>query len=128
MACKEVDILKEGIMKNNCIGKEYTIKEAIESIDECHNRAVVVVDETDKVLGILSQGDVIRALISGKSLLSQVQTIIHPNFFYQNTKDLESAYCLFKKYHISLLPIVDDDFHLIDLIDLNDIYEYMEGK
>lgn len=115
-------------MKRYCISKEYTIKEAIENIESFHNRVVIVVDDSDKVLGIVSQGDVIRALISGKSLYTQVKNIVRPNFFYQNSRDIKQAYKLFRKYQITLLPIVDEDFYLMDVISMNDIYDYMEEK
>ena len=130
MDSKEIDILRgEGhIMKKYCISKDYTIKEAIESIERFHNRVVVVVDDYEKVLGIVSQGDVIRALIEGKNLYSHVQTIIRPNFFYLNNRDIEAAYRLFRKHQITLLPIVDNEFHLVDVISMNDIYDYMEEK
>ena len=110
------------------VQQEYTIKEAIESIDSFHNRAAIVVDNDEKVVGIISQGDVIRALISGKNIYSRVRSIIRPNYYYQKNKDLDSAYKLFKKHKITILPIVDDEYNLVDIIDMDDIYKYMEEK
>ena len=87
-----------------------------------------MVDEEDKVLGIVSQGDIIRALISGKSLFTQVKNIIRPNFYYLTSRDLQKAYALFRKHHITLLPIVDNDFHIVEVINMNDIYDFMEER
>ncbi len=113
-------------MKQYCIEKDFTIKETIERIEEGKNRGVVVLGNEQKVIGVVSQGDIIRGIISGKDMYSRIDTIVRPNFFYLNEKDMEKAYKLFKKYKISLLPIVDDDFKLIDVINMDDIYKYLE--
>lgn len=114
-------------MNNYCIGTHYTIKEAIDSINAAKNRVIIVVNHDDKVIGVISQGDIIRALMYGSSLYTRVETIVRANFLYLNNKDMEKAYSLFKKAQITLLPIVDDDFHLIDVVTISDIYEYLEG-
>ena len=115
-------------MNKFCVHLDYTIKEAIERIDANNNRVVIALNSDDKVVGVISQGDIIRALLSGTGLYALIETIVKPNFMYLNTKDMAEAYKLFKKLKISLLPIVDEDFHLIDVITLDDVYEYMENK
>ena len=115
-------------MEKYCINQDYTIKEAIEKIDSGKDRVAVVTNNVGKVIGILSQGDVIRALSAGKSLYSRVISIIQPSFLYLSRKDYEAAYKLFKKKKITLLPIVDEDFGLVDILTLDDIYDYLEGK
>lgn len=113
-------------MERYCINQSYTIKETIESIERLKDRVVIVVDNNDKVIGIISQGDVIRALLAGKNLYTQVQSIVRPNFFYLNSRDLKKAYELFKKYQITLLPVVDENFQLLEVISMKDIYNYLE--
>lgn len=115
-------------MDKYCIGLDYTIKEAIERIDDSKNRVVLVLDKESRVVGVLSQGDIIRALSSGKNLYTRVSSIIRSNFLYLNERNMKEAYKLFKKIQITLMPIVDDDFHLIDVINMDDIYDYLEGK
>lgn len=115
-------------MNKYCIEKNYTIKETIERIEEGKDRGVIVLGKDKKVIGVVSQGDIIRGIISGKDIYSHVDTIVKPSFFYLNDKDLEKAYKLFKKYKISLLPVVDDDFKLTDVINMDDIYSYLEDQ
>lgn len=115
-------------MNKYCIGLDYTIKEAIERIDASKNRAVIVIDKEDKVVGVVSQGDIIRALCSGNNLYTHIDSIIKPNFFYLNNKNLDEAYRLFRKIKISLMPVIDENFKLTDVINLDDIYDYLEGK
>lgn len=128
MVSKKFDLLMEEEMDKYCIGLDYTIKEAIERIDSSKNRVVIVINGESKVVGVISQGDIIRALSSGKNLYARVDSMIRSNFLYMNEKDMEKAYSLFKKIKITLMPIIDEDFHLVDVINMDDIYEYMEAK
>ena len=90
-------------MKEYCIRQGYTIKEAIESIDRNKDRVAVVMNADNKVIGVVSQGDIIRALVAGVNLYSKVDGIIRNDFLYLNSKDMEEAYRLFRKLEISLL-------------------------
>lgn len=115
-------------MEKYCVNLDYTIKEAIERIDASKNRVALVLNQHSKVVGVVSQGDIIRALSSGKTLFTRIDTMIRSNFLYLNERNMDEAYKLFKKIKITLLPIVDEDFYLKDVINMDDIYEYMEAK
>ena len=114
-------------MKQYCVYKSYTVKETIEIIDRSHNRVALVVNHDEKVIGVVSQGDIIRALCSGKSLYSRVDGIIQPGFLYLNERDMSKAYSIFRSKEITLLPVVDEDFKLQSVITLKDIYDYIGG-
>lgn len=115
-------------MKEFCIKKAYTIKEAIDKIDNNHNRTVIVVNDSGTIIGVLSQGDIIRALSSGKTIYSRVEDIIHTNYLYLMENDMDKAYSIFKNNKISLLPVVDENHKLIDVITIDKIYNYLENK
>ena len=114
-------------MNRYCIRKSYTIKEAIDKIEESHDRVVLVVNDNERIIGVISQGDIIRALSSGKSLYARVEGIIQPDFLYLNDKNMKKAYEMFKKKKITLLPGVDKDYYLKEVITLESIYNYLEG-
>lgn len=120
--------IRSKAMNNYCVKQNYTIKEVIETIDESRNRNAIVLNDNDKVIGVISQGDIIRALCSGKNLYSNVEGIINNDFLYMNSLDMEQAYKLFRKLKITLLPVVDDDFKLQSVIVLDDIYKYLEER
>lgn len=111
-----------------CVKKDYTILEAIDRIEAAKNRAVIVLNERDSVIGVLSQGDIIRALISGKDLRARIESLIRPNFFYIKDYDMRRAYEIFKKFELTILPVVDDDFHLKSVITISDIYRYIDNE
>lgn len=131
MAYKKIDVLKEmeklEYMKY-CVKEDYTIKEALEVIDANKDRGVVVIGKEDKVIGIVSQGDILRALIGGGDLYARVATIVKPSFLYVNEKDMLKAYQVFKKTQITMLPVINEECRLIDVITLKNIYEYLEER
>jgi CBS domain-containing protein len=129
MVGKDVDILKRRIVMNkHCVHKSYTIKETIDIIDDTHDRVALVVNDEEKVIGTVSQGDIIRALSSGKNIYSRIDGIIQPGFLYLSSRNMEKAYSIFRKKKITLLPVVDSEYNLTDVITLEDIYQYVEER
>lgn len=107
--------------------ESYTINEVIETFRNNHERVSIVLNDNNKVIGVISQGDIISALSDGVSLYSNISQIINKSFFYLNDKDLEKAYKFFKDKQISLLPIVTNNFVLMDIITIKDIFNYLES-
>lgn len=111
-----------------CVGERYTIKEVLEQFESYNNRVAIVTTASNKVIGVVSQGDILRALSAGRNLYTPVNQIIRNSFLHLYEKDLEKAYPIFKKKQISLLPIINHRNELIDFITIDDIYEYLEKK
>lgn len=114
-------------LERYCVREKYTIKEVLEQFESYNNRVAVVTSDSDKVIGVVSQGDILRALSAGQSLYTPVNQIIRNSFLHLYEKDMVKAYAIFKKKRISLLPIIDHSNKLIDFITIDDIYEYLEN-
>lgn len=127
---KKADVLGDTMkdLSVYCITQGFTIKEALAQIEENKNRAVLVVDDLGRVSGLLSQGDIIRALASGANLFASVGQFASPSFMYLKSKDLEKAYRLAKTRGMTIFPVLDDDFKLIDVLTLFDVFDYVEEK
>ena len=115
-------------LERYCVKEQYTIKEVLEKFESYNNRVAIVTNDSDKVIGIVSQGDILRALSAGQNLYTPVNQIIRDSFLHLYEKDLEKAYPIFKKKQISLLPIIDHSNKLIDFITIGDMYEYLENR
>ena len=115
-------------MENYCVRGTYTIKEVMEKFDDNNERCAIVLNNDNKVIGVVSQGDIVRALTAGINIYAQVETIIKPSFLYIQGNDINTAYKIFKKTKITLLPVVDHSFYLVGVITLDDIYEFLESK
>jgi len=98
---------------------DQTIKEALKIIDDGSLRIAVVVDENEKVIGTISDGDIRRALLKTYSLDSSIKDI-----YYKTptlAKITDSKETIIKKAiskRIYQIPIVNDEGKLIDIEDL----------
>ena len=115
-------------MQKYTVSENYTIKEVMMSFEENNERAAVVLGVQDTVVGIISQGDIIRALVLGVGILTPIRQIIKPSFFFLSQINYEKAYKIFKEKKISLLPVIDSDSRLVSIITINDIFDYLERR
>ena len=99
-----------------------TLLEAARTIQAGMNRTVVVVEDVDslKIIGILSEGDVLRALLKGADVRSPIKEFVKVSFTYFQEEDIEKARALFAEKGFGLIPIVDEDMHLTSVITLLD--------
>ena len=110
-----------------CVSEKYTIKEVLEQFESYNNRVAIVTSSSNIVIGVVSQGDILRALSAGIGLYTPVNQVIRSSFLHLYKRDLAKAYPIFKKTLISLLPVINEDNELIDFITIGDIYEYLEN-
>lgn len=79
-----------------------------------------VLDDNDKMVGTLTDGDARRALISGVRVDDTLDKVMHRNFNYlrkgvnDDVRHLREQ----KQKKMKLVPILDDDNHIVDIIDL----------
>lgn len=114
--------------KDFCVTRDYTIREVMQVFERNKERGVVVLGEEGKVCGFLSMGDIIYSLVEGKNVYSHIGQICNPSFIYLQEKDFNKALELFKKRNISLIPIVDDDMQLVDVITARELFGMVELK
>jgi len=128
MACKKnnILILREK-MNSYVISENYTLREVMECFEENHERVVLVENDREKLVGTISQGDIIRALLAGVNLYAPIKQIMKPSFLYLKERDYKKAYAIFKSKKVTLIPIIDEEAKLISIITLEDIFQYLEG-
>lgn len=111
-----------------CISENYTIYEAIAIIEQSKERNVFVVNVQNKIIGVLSQGDVLKAILDGVGMHVKITKIYNKSFIYLKEKDIDKALKFVKNKNISLVPVINDYFELIDIITINDMINYLEEK
>ena len=97
-----------------------TIKEALKIIDVGAAKFAIVVDADDKLIGTLTDGDIRRAILDGKTIDNKIETIYfkEPTIVnVNNTKEEIINLCTSKK--IYQIPVVDSEGRVvsIDLLD-----------
>ena len=109
-----------------CVDITSTLKDAIGVISRNLNRCAIVLGEDKRVIGVVSEGDVLRFLLNDISLYAPLSQITQPSFRYLKEKNYPDALLLIKKFGITLIPVIDDNFHLTGIITLFDVLDHLE--
>src|SRR5688572_15247144 len=107
---------------NNIIEYTATIKQALEQLNNLQTKdslTLFVVSST-KLVGTLTDGDIRRGLLQGKTIDDSVESVMQKKFKYlqRNNFSLEQIAEL-KAMEIKQLPIVNDVFEIEKIIDLS---------
>ena len=98
-----------------------TIREALVALDgNSHDwQTLFVVDESERMVGTLTDGDIRRGLIKGADLNDAVSSVMHVNFMYvrenQNDPKLLKE---FRENQIFFVPVLDAQNHVLRVCNL----------
>jgi len=112
-------------LTSSVIPQEARLIDAIQIIKENHNRCVIV-QSGDKVVGVLSEGDVMRALLRGADIHSPLEDWVSRDFKFLARLDYREALNLMRKYGITMIPVLDQNFGLLDIVTLVDVLQRVE--
>ena len=104
------------------IPEDATLLDAVDAIAHNHSRCVITTSG-DKVTGIISEGDIMRALLKGSDIRAPLVGFANPSFKFLGVRDLKKALELFREYGISLVPVLDNNFILRDVVLVSDVLE-----
>ena len=110
-------------MKNEkyIVDKNDSIENVISKILINNHRTVFVIDKK-KIIGTISEGDVLRSLLIKKNLKSPANKIMNKAFKYIFlNKNLKKAKNIFQNFHVSIIPVLNKKFELKEVITLKDI-------
>ncbi|MBN2483041.1 MAG: NTP transferase domain-containing protein [Candidatus Omnitrophica bacterium] len=102
-----------------------TIKEALKKLDKTAEKALLVVDEHQKLLGTLSDGDVRRCLLKGEGLDGDISAVFNrsPRVLHNDTYTLAQVRDVLLTHKIQLLPLIDSQNRVVDFITWNQVFK-----
>ena len=110
-------------MKDHIINQNVTLLEALSHINNLAPEPLVlfVVDEEQRMVGTLTDGDSRRALIAGASVNDKAEKIMHRNFNYMRSEDIKNVKEIRRQKELlmKLVPILDNDHHILDIFNLD---------
>jgi dTDP-glucose pyrophosphorylase len=99
-----------------------TFRKAIEIIDASALQAGLVVDDQKRLLGMLTDGTIRRAILKGVSMQEDVKKVMFTNFTHASVNDDKSTILeTMKKLEIRHIPVLDENGVLQDLKVLIDL-------
>lgn len=109
-------------MNNHIISKDKTLLEALSQINDLAPEPLVlfVVDENNRMVGTLTDGDSRRALIAGASVNDKAEKIMHCNFNFMKIEDIDDVKEIKRQREskMRLVPVLDKEMHIIEIINL----------
>lgn len=104
------------------ITKDKSLLEALSVINDLAPDPLVlfVLDEEQRMVGTLTDGDSRRALITGASVNDTVEKIMHRDFNYMKVEELDDVKELKrqKDLQMRLVPVLDKERHIVEILNL----------
>ena len=99
-----------------------TIKEALKVIDSGAMQIALVIDDDDRLLGTLTDGDIRRGLLNGLSVDSSIETIFFKTPTVANISDSnEQIFRILLSKKLRQIPIVDESGRPAGIIDIEEL-------
>ena len=109
-------------MNIHTITKDKSLLEALSVINDLAPDPLVlfVLDEEQRMVGTLTDGDSRRALITGASVNDTVEKIMHRDFNYMKVEELDDVKELKrqKDLQMRLVPVLDKERHIVEIVNL----------
>ncbi len=106
--------------------KNLTLEDAARHIISGHERTLVFHEEDKKLIGVISQGDILRAIWNGISVISPILDIINYNpivIDVKKTNKFEIAIEHFVQVGALVIPVVNDNRIVIDVLRVREILD-----
>lgn len=110
-------------MNSIVLDTQATLFDAVRTLEKTRKSIVVVLGEEGKLLGTISDGDIRRALLSGKGLESLVTAAMNktPLTAGPGLSD-ENILALLRSRYLEALPLVDKDERFIRVVHVGDLF------
>lgn len=104
--------------KDILIDRKETIKNALKKLDKTAEKVLLVVSQEKKLLGTVTDGDIRRYILKGRSLEDSISTTYNrkPVFIYEKDFSMEIARALLIDKSIDLIPVLNDKEFVVNYI------------
>lgn len=104
------------------------IREALVALDgNTHDwQTLFVLDNSDRMVGTLTDGDVRRGLINGAALEDKVSTIMHRNYkFIREGQNDAQQLKAFREKQVFFIPVLDAEDHVVRVCNLIKYHNFL---
>ena len=103
-------------MKDLTVQLNVTIRQAMKTLNKTAEKCLLVVDEDQKLLGTLSDGDIRKALLKGFVIGNLINEIynVNPTKLSDGNYSIKDAKAIFLNNKFDLIPIVNQDGKVVD--------------
>lgn len=110
------------MLRNRRIARDATLLEALKKMDNLDKKLLIVLDK-DKFAGLLSAGDIQRAIIQNKSLDTKIFEVIRRNIKFASPEDdFNTIKQMMFDYRMELCPVVTTDKDVVEVYFWEDVF------
>lgn len=113
--------------KRHLILDNSIIKQALVRLDKLAKDAILfVVDEDEKLIGSLTDGDIRRGLIKGIDISENVKSVIqeNPRYIRKGAYDIEKI-ITYREENFRIIPVLDDADKVVNVINFGVLKSYL---
>ena len=117
-------------MKDLLIQESTRVIDALKQIEKSAEKNLVVINKNSKLLGVLSDGDLRRAILKKINLNSNIKNIYNkkPIFFYEKDFNFEECKKILVSKKMFFAPVINQKKKVIDLITWDKIFKNNKKK
>ena len=104
------------IFEEITISSETPIKISFENMDNSGLGILLVCDQDNRLIGVVTDGDIRRYLLKNESLSAPVSKLMNQKYFSLPIEKKNSAHEIIKNKKIDHIPIIDNKGHVVDLV------------
>jgi len=110
--------------KDTLIYKTASVKDALKRIDRILEKVLLVVDNKNRLLGTITDGDIRRYILRGKSLDNHITEIYNkkPHYLRKEDFSMERVKKMLSKNEIEVIPILDEEDKIVDSTTWNEAF------
>ncbi|WP_040670243.1 nucleotidyltransferase family protein [Nitritalea halalkaliphila] len=114
--------------KNRFIESSATLLDCLKKMDQL-DKKLLLVFEKELFIGLVSIGDIQRAIIKNQSLDSPVKSVLRGSIRYANTSmSIEEIREMMIQHRMEMLPVLDKDKNLVEVYFWEDIFRENEQE
>ncbi len=110
-----------------CIDANKSLIDVLNNLESEKSQIVLIIDSDKKLLGTVSDGDIRRHLITGKTLSTKVSEVMNKNFIsIKKGENKQRILKLMKEKSISQIPVLDESGKILEIVLLKELIEVKE--
>jgi len=111
-------------LKDVLIKPDLAVRGVLKRMDEKGEKTLFIVDTQEKLLGVVTDGDIRRWILKGESLTKPVSKVMNdrPVFLSQGYTKEEAKEAMISKV-ITSLPVISDEKQVVHVIRWFDLFE-----
>lgn len=107
--------------ENLFISSGASIRSAVQKLNANARQILIVTDSAEKMIGVVTDGDVRRGILNGIDLNNAVDSIMNKSPKFITQRDVRGAKTYMQKNSILSVPVLDEIGKVVDLINWKDL-------